>query len=69
LTVQNLKRIQKLIEGLHIIAKYSNEVYAQDHQIIAGPVEARFIREEDQKVLEDMDWFFEENDGWTFYVG
>lgn len=64
-----MKKIKFLIEGLKILEKYSNEVYASDHQIIAGPPLQSLVYEEDQKALENLDWFFEENMGWTFWVG
>lgn len=62
-------RINRLIDGLQIIQAYSNDVYAVNKQIVAGPVMQFKIPEEDQKLLEELDWFFEENEGWTFYLG
>ena len=63
------KKIRRLIKGLQIIEAYSNDICVEDHQLLAGPVVKSRIPEEDQKKLESLDWFFEDNDGWTFYVG
>ena len=63
------KRIDRLIEGLNILKEYSNDVYTDGYQVIAGPVLETHVPEADQKRLDDMDWFFEENSGWAFYIG
>lgn len=63
------KRIQRLIDGLHILEAYSNDVYVDENYIIAGPTVKSRIPEEDQRLLEDLDWFFEDHMGWSFWLG
>ena len=63
------KRIQKLIDGLDILEAYSNEVYVENNMLVAGPTIRAKVSKEDQDLLEEMDWIFEENDGWTFFLG
>jgi hypothetical protein len=64
-----MKKIIKIIKGLEILREYDDYISVEHNIIYAGPIiNMKKIKPDDIMLLEDLDWLFEEGNGWSFLV-
>lgn len=59
-----MKRMEKIITGLQILAKYEDSMCAEHDRIYAGPDDGNDVSPEDKERLESLDWEIGDSDRW-----
>ena len=65
-----MTKIEKVIKGLQILAKYEDcDIQSEHDQIYVGPTDAKDVSKVDAKELEKLDFFIDSEFGsWTRFV-